>query len=207
VVGSPVGSRLVDLCGTGDSAMKVQPNCHEKLLLFNNTHSKSFQLTFDGHREKAETTVIVRKGDARCARPIDGVGALLPPPSDQTQTACVNYCSNPNPHQQRKDTEIFRFKGCQLTFKYADDGSVSDFQVCTLNSDGNCTETPLLSTNAFQAPATCKADSDTIDHLDLLGNIIGENNTKGAFGDGWLNTGDNSCATRLIGGRYYTVCY
>ena len=87
VVGSPVGSRLIDLCVNGDSAMRAQPNCHEKLLLFNNAHSKSFQLKFDGHRGKAETTVIVKKGE---------YGAAMFTSSDHVVSPCPYVRASPS---------------------------------------------------------------------------------------------------------------
>lgn len=196
VVKTSPGARSVDLCSKGDPAVKAAPNCHEKLVRFNSA-SGPFWIEVKGPHQKATTTAIVKKGNAVCASAIDGIGSSPAPPQ---QTACVNNCGSFDPHQQRRATETFTFKGCRMTFRYNDDGSVPEeggFSSCTLDESGQyCTE----------SSETCQAKQGSIDELNLYGGPD-EGNTKGAFGDGWLNTGENSCATRLIGGRYYTTCY
>lgn len=203
VVTTSPGAQVVDLCRSGDAAMKVAPNCHERLLRFDRAKGP-FWVQVKGQHEKAPTTAVIKKGYQQCGKEIDGIGFTPAPPQ---QTACVNNCGNFDPHQQRKSVETFRFKGCQLTFSYGDDGSVEDFQTCTLDESGKfCVDSLRINSSVDTAPGVCQARTGLIGELNLYGGPT-ENNTKGAFGDGWLNTGDNSCATRLIGGRYYTVCY
>jgi hypothetical protein len=193
VVSTAPGAKLVDLCGNGESAIKVLANCHERLLLFN-VGKGPFWLQVKGRHQKALTTVVVKKGYAQCASLIDGIGSVEVP----EETACVNSCGNLNAHQQRKSVETFKFKGCQMSFTYGSDGSVQGFDACTLDESGSyCIEGPS---------DVCRIKTGNIGELDLIGGIT-EGNTEGAFGDGWINTGQNSCATRLVAGRYYTVCY
>jgi hypothetical protein len=179
-------------CGKGDNVLGLGSYllCHERLLRFDNRAAKSveFRLKVAGRREAIITTVTLRKGTTQCAFPIAGIGLEPPTPP----AACVNSCGNFDPHQSVLKTEIYRFESCMMEFHRSADGSVAE--------DGG-----FLTYPAPDAPqgTVCTPQEGPISDI-VVSHVL---DNQGAFGDGWLNTGSNSCSTRMIGGRYYTTCW
>lgn len=172
-------------CG-GESTLGIPANvvCHERIVRFNNQQTKgtTFSLSVVGRRKPLETSVIVKKGNSQGACAIEGFGI-----EDTTSGLCVHQCGNFDEHQSVVKTEIFKFKGCEVRFDFdTTSGVVLDFQVVS----GPCTSFEGL-----------------VSALTISGPGIDPDSQLISFGDGWVGSGDDSCTTRLISGKYYTVCY
>ena len=181
-------------CGKGDSVLGLGSNllCHERLIRFDNRAAKAvtFTLKVQGKRLPIITTVATRKGSSQCANPIVGIGLEAPPAPE----SCVSSCGNFDPNQSVRKVETFKFKDCEATFEFdTASGAVTNF----------------FAAAAAGAPVgtECNATQGPISNIFLSNPDIPEGNNNGVFGDGWLNSGNNSCSTRLVGGRYYTTCY
>lgn len=104
-----------------------------------------------------------------------------------------------NPFQQTQKTETVNFKGCAVTFTY---DVISGAVINAVQ------EPPPLSTKpacvGTQNDGTCCAFNGGEDvsllELTLNGHSLG----TGQFGQGYVSSGQNSCTTRVIGGRVYT---
>jgi hypothetical protein len=177
-------------CG-GDSVIGVAAGavCHERIARFNNqaTKATTFTLTVNGRRKPLTTSVVVKKGSNQGACPIVGFGLLDTTGGD----ACVSSCGNFSPNQSVRKVETFKFKNCEVTFEFdLTTGQVEAFNAVAIMGSG----------------ATCSRLEGSVDELFVGGGIITGLNEEVTFGDGWINSGQNSCTTRLVGGRYYTVC-
>jgi hypothetical protein len=190
------GSASTATCGTNDSVMGLGANllCHEKLIHWNNqaTKASSFTLRVAGKRKAALTSVAMRKGNSQGTCTMTGIGG-----EETTASAtCVNSCGNFDPHQSVRKTEIFKFENCEMTFEFdTTTGAVTYFDAQPIAGSG----------------ASCEKKEGPIGDLLVNGGLILSNDPLGndvvRFGDGWINSGSNSCSTRLIGGWYYTTCW
>ena len=185
-VPTPSGSyNISTLCG-GDSTFGIGSGaiCHERIVRFNNQQTKGseFTLTVAGRRRPIETSVIVKKGNSQGACAIEGFGL-----EDTTSGLCVHQCGNFDEHQSIVKTEIFKFKGCEVRFDFdTTTGVVLDFQVVS---------------------GPCTATVGSVGDLTISGPGIDADSQLISFGDGWVGSGNDSCTTRLVSGKYYTVCY
>jgi len=187
------GSSVVTAPCGGDSVIGIDPNalCHESIVRFNNQQSKvtTFTVTVVGKRLPITTSVVVRKGNSQGSCRIVGFGL-----EDTTTTGdCVHQCGAFDPNQSIRKIETFKFKGCEVSFEFdTATGDVTDFSVAPVPGSG----------------AVCTPKQGLISELLLNGGIIspGDPNENVTFGDGWISSGNDSCTTRLISGRYYTVC-
>jgi hypothetical protein len=162
--------------------------CHERIARFNNqaTKANTFTLTVNGRRNPLATSVVVKKGNSQGACRIVGFGLLDTTGGD----ACVSSCGNFNPSQSVRKIETFKFKGCEVTFEFdLTTGEVKAFDA-----------QPVLT------GVSCNKLEGSVSELLVNGGIISGTDEEVTFGDGWINSGNNSCTTRLVGGRYYTVC-
>jgi hypothetical protein len=176
-------------CG-GDSVIGVAAGavCHERIGRFNNqsTKANSFTLTVNGRRKPLATSVVVRKGNIQGACRIAGFGLLDTTGGD----ACVSSCGNFSPNQSVRKVETFKFKNCEVTFEF----DLNTGQVLAFDAQPVATGT------------SCNKLEGSVSDLFVAGGIITGTDEEVTFGDGWINSGQNSCTTRLVGGRYYTVC-
>ena len=185
---------ITTACGKGDYVLGLGSNllCHERLIRFDNRAAKAvtFTLKVEGKRKPIITTVVARKGSSQCANPIVGIGLEEPPAPD----SCVSSCGSFAPNQSVRKVETFKFKDCEATFEFdTATGAVTNFFATAVSGAPVGTE--------------CNASQGPIGDIFVSNPNIPEGNNNGVFGDGWLNSGNNSCSTRLIGGRYYTTCY
>jgi hypothetical protein len=185
---------ITTACGKGDSVLGLGSSllCHERLIRFDNRSAKAvtFTLKVQGKRKPIITTVVARKGTTQCANPIVGIGLEEPP----APASCVNSCGSFDPKQSVRKSEKFQFESCIMEFNYAADGSVA------LEGGFVAYPAPGAPIGTVCTPKTGLIGEIFVSH-------VPETENKGMFGDGWLNTGDNSCSTRMIGGSYYTVCW
>jgi hypothetical protein len=176
-------------CG-GDSVIGIASNavCHERIVRFNNQANKSttFTLSVSGKRLPITTSVVVRKGNNQGACRIVGFGL-----EDTSAVGdCVHQCGDFDGHQAVRTVETFKFKGCEVAFDFDPiTGEVTQFDLVSQEPGVACYLTGPNPINEL-----------TIDGVPLFGN----NGVK--FGDGWISSGEGSCSTRLIAGRYCTVC-
>lgn len=192
---APLGGSLTQTapCG-GESVIGVGANavCHETIARFNNQSTKaaSFTLQVNGRRKPITTSVVVKKGNSQGGCRIVGFGL-----EDALSggDACVSSCGNFNANQSVRKVETFKFKNCEVTFAFdLTTGSVEEFSADPVVGSG----------------ASCTPKEGPISELLVNGGIIspGDPNEEVTFGDGWINSGQDSCTTRLVGGRYYSVC-
>jgi hypothetical protein len=125
--------------------------------------------------------VQVRKGGHVGGCQILGLGPE--PTAPPVPASCVPSCGGFDENQSIRKVETFKFKGCEVTFEFdLATGAVLEFDVTGIG---------------------CTPFEGDVSELQILGPNFQE---FGTFGDGWISSGENSCTTRLIGGRYYTVC-
>lgn len=178
----------------GDAVIGVGSNavCHERIVRFNNqsTKASAFSLSVDGRRKPIATSVVVKKGSSQAACRIVGFGLEDSAGGD----ACVSSCGSFNVNQTVTTAEIFKFKGCEVKFTFnLMTGQVTNFSlVADTTPGGSCTIN-----GATGGPVT---------DLFVSGGPLGGTDTDVTFGDGWISSGENSCSTRFVGGRYYSVC-
>ena len=185
----PSNATQTALCG-GDSVLGIGSDavCHERIVRFNNQKDKttSFTLSVSGRRQPITTSVVVKKGNSQGACRIVGFGLE----DVSTAASCVHQCGAFDPNQAVRTVETFKFKGCEVAFDFDPiTGEVADFYLVSQAPGVTCDLTGPSPVGELM-----------IDGLPLFGN----NGVK--FGDGWISSGANSCATRLIAGRYCTIC-
>jgi hypothetical protein len=174
-------------CG-GDSVIGVAAGavCHERIARFNNQSTKGsrFTLTVNGRRKPLTTSVVVKKGSNQGACRIVGFGLLDTTGGD----ACVSSCGNFNVNQTVRKIESFKFKDCEVSFEF----------------DPN---TGAIVPNGFTLVAgNCALSEGPSGALTISGPGIFSDSEQVTFGDGFVSSGGDSCTTRIIGGKYYTVC-
>ncbi len=185
-----------DPCTTGDGALGLGGDllCHDRLIHINNqgvkSGAESFELEVPGKRLPITTTFVVKQGrSSQVACPIVGIGL-----EDTTATGnCVHQCGAFDPNQSVRTVETFKFKGCEITFEFdPTTGELFTFDAQPIAGSG----------------ANCTKKMGLISELFINGGLINpeDPNASMTFGDGWISSGNDSCATRLIAGRYCTVC-
>jgi hypothetical protein len=183
----PGGIQVYPPC-SGDPVTGLgQFACQEMAVKVNpDPYKKAFPLVVRGG-SPITTTIATKKGKkpvGYCS--IIGLGVQPPPPPDGS---CVPSCGGFHPFQELKKFETIVFKGCAVTFEYdLTDGHVVSAVLDEENSKPGCTF-----------------------HEDVVENILvtipgveGVENSLVRFGDGYWSHSNNSCTTRIIGGKTYT---
>jgi hypothetical protein len=188
------GSSVVAAPCAGDSVIGVGTDtvCHERIVRFNNQQTKAsnFTVSVSGNKQPITTSVVVRKGNSQGSCRIVGIGLE----NVAVSGSCVQSCGNFNPNQTIRKVETFKFKGCEIQFTFnLSTGEVTNYALIADTSPGHS----CAINGATGGPAS---------DLSVMGGPISGLDTPVTFGDGWLSSGSNSCSTRLISGRYYTVC-
>jgi hypothetical protein len=194
LLGGASGFQLYGPCAGDPLTGLGKLACHEQAVRVNPAPTYTqFVVSMTGKHGLANTSMVVRdtrKSISACVVP--GLGPL------ETQTtgdACVNNCGGFHPYQSVRKIETFKFKGCEIEFEFdTTTGQVIGFDLIEENSN----------------PA-CKIETGSTEQLLIsstsnLTQLFGPN-ALAQWGDGWISSGDNSCTTRLVSGRYYTVCY
>lgn len=154
---------------------------HERAVKVKVNTDGTFWVLVKGNKQPLPTSIVQKRGYCPIkSTQILGLGLDLP-------EGCVSSCGNFAPTQTLTKTEIVKFKECEVEFtRSVVTGAVTGFSK-TANSD------PACSVKEGSVSDLEVKDGDT-----SLGNV--------SFGDGFVSSGEESCNTRFIGGRYYTVC-
>ena len=152
--------------------------CHEQAIRTIPDESGKFKITLDGQRRPSPTSVAIRsEGFEACE--ILGIGLE----------------NSPNPEQTTQTTETVDFKGCVVEFtRDAATGEVVRARL-TPDSPARC-ESPFLGKGGILNPQPVTELEIRLKDGPSLG--------KGKYGDGYISTGEESCTTRVVGGRVYT---
>jgi len=130
------------------------------------------------------TMIAVKKG--RKPAGLCQIKGLTTAPADDT--ACVPSCGRFHPFQALKQFETIVFKGCAVKFEY----DLTTGEVVNAELDPDNSPSP-----------TCNLTISDVGDLELslpgLGSL-----GHGKFGDGYISSNDNSCTSKVIGGRLYT---
>jgi hypothetical protein len=165
--------------------------CHEQAARLNAEAGKAntFKIILNGQREAIGSSVVVKKGKTTDSCKIVGLGLEV---VVNTNVACVSSCGNFDPHQTIKKLETIKFKGCAATFEY----DLTTGEVVNAFADH---------THDDQGVTCSDMTTDNVDQLTVsLANTPIGGSGIGRFGDGFISTGNDSCTTRVIGGKVYT---
>jgi len=169
----------------GDPVTDLGENsCHEQAAKFNpNSSANTFAIGLAGERKPGPTTVATRKGLLRLGQcTILGIGLEgVASPDQTTQT-----------------TENINFKGCVVQFtRDPATGEVVKAQLLTdFGDSGIACESPTLNIGDKTI------DPKPVGEIEVF--VAGKDLGPGKFGDGFVSTGNDSCTTRVIGGKVYT---
>lgn len=162
----------------GDSKTGLGKNsCHEKAVkptVLTVGTEKRFWVVVEGLKEPIDTTVAGKKSGKVQCSKVAGLG-LDSPSAPVTESLKHGDCS-------------VEFTLNSLT------GTVISARLTQESIDLGCSS-PSLGLDGLINPA---------DVADLQINLGGLNLGNANFGDGYLNSGENSCTTRVVGGRVYT---
>jgi hypothetical protein len=182
------GKGVVDVVPRGPDTLVADPcdgvdgfgedACHQQAIRTLPDEDRTFKIIVAGERSPGPSSVGVdSEGVEACE--ILGIGV------ENTR----------NPDQVTQTTETVDFKGCMVEFtRDATTGEVMRARL-TEDSPEDCTS-PFLDEGRILRPQPV-ADLE----IRLRG---GPTLGKGKFGDGYISTGDESCTTRVIGGKLYT---
>lgn len=146
--------------------------------------NSSFEVVVDGRRQGIKSSVALR-ANYRDRRDNDAGSSEV--------EACgiigLSYVPLADPKAATSTTEFLTFEGCTMALvKSATTGEVLDAFIDTEKSTPGCT-----------------LDINKLSDLRLtIAGVPVEGPVN--FGEGQISTGLNSCSTRLIGGKLYTVC-
>ncbi len=157
-------------------------SCHERALKVNpNALTGVFWLVVQKQKAGILQSIVAKKGSCSKSFAVPGLGYDV------------------NPFVAAQKVETVNFKGCAVTFRY--DVMSGAVLSATL-------EAPPVSTKPAcgvgQNDNTCCAfnGGDDVSNLELT--LNGQSLGAGVFGDGYVSSGQNSCTTRVIGGRVYS---
>ena len=157
---------------------------HERAVKVKVNTDGTFWVLVKGNKQPLPTSIVQKRG-LFCpikSTQILGLGLDLP-------EGCVSSCGNFAPSQTLTKTEIVKFKECEVEF------TRSLVTGAVIGSEG----TDLLS-------GDCVLRTGSVGELTVSGAGLPTGDNKVSFGDGFVSSGEESCNTRFIGGRYYTVC-
>lgn len=182
-VSTATGNQVYGACSGDPLTYLGKYSCHEKAVKINpNGQTSAFWVVAkgtvanSGQRQPILTSIAAKKGSCIKSTAIQGLG-LDGPGGDAFQTSTK--------------TETKVFKGCAVTFELNAAGDVI-----------NAFNDPTQSNPTPGHPCSELIVSDAQDltlTLDGVGDL-----GLGRFGDGYFSSGDNSCTTRIVGGRLYT---
>jgi hypothetical protein len=182
------GKGVVDVVPHGETTVIADPcvgvdrfgqgACHQQAIRTFPDAGRRFKIIVAGERRPGPSSVGVRsEGIEACE--ILGIGL------ENTR----------NPDQATQTTETVDFKGCVVEFtRDATTGEVVRARL-TEDSPDDCTS-PFLDEGRILRP-------QPVEDLEIKlkdGPTLG----RGKFGDGYISTGNDSCTTRVIGGKVYT---
>jgi hypothetical protein len=157
-------------------------SCHEQAAKFNpNSNAKTFTIGLAGERKPGPTTVATRKGLLKLG---------------QCTILGIGLDGVASPDQTTQSAETINFKGCLVRFTR--DPATNDVvraQLLTPTGDsGKECQSPTLNGAII--------DPRPVGDIEVF---LGDSTLgPGKFGDGYISTGDESCTTRVIGGKVYT---
>jgi hypothetical protein len=162
-------------------------SCHEEAVKVNPNAAAAgeFWLVVEGQKAAVLQAIALKKGTCTKSLAIAGLGFDV------------------NPFQATQKVETVNFKGCAVDF-------VHDVLTgAVLSAELNVGEStkPVCSGAGPFAPGSCCSEviSSDVANLTLNLNVPGVGDLGiGQFGDGYISSGQNSCTTRVIGGRVYT---
>jgi hypothetical protein len=175
----PGGTSIQPAC-KGDSKTRLGKNsCHEKAVkpvVFTVGSDRFFWVLVNGTKDPIDTTVAGKSGSKVYCSKLPGLGLDTP-----AVAAPV--------------TETLTHDACSVEFTLSSvTGAVVSAKLTQESLDIGCSSPSLGDGGAINA----KAVEDL--EITLEGTSLG----TGAFGNGYFQSGTNSCTTRIIGGRVYT---
>ena len=169
------GNQVYAACAGDPMTGLGKYSCHEKAVKVNpDSYTHRFWVVVDGSKAPVETSIVAKKGRSSKSFLIEGLGLPI------------------NPFQALQKTETIVFKGCAVTFVF--DALTGGVLSATNDPDKS------------DPTATCSdVIVSTVDKLSLTLDVPGVGPLGlGKFGDGYISTGENSCTTRVVGGKVYT---
>jgi hypothetical protein len=173
----------------GDSSTNLGKNsCHEIAVRINpNASTWSFWVVVPGRKQSVPTSIAVKTGACTKAYLVPGLG----------------FDTNAFALAQKKET--INFKGCAYDFAYdslTNDVVSTDFNedqstkpLCGLSDPPGSCCSQLISTTIDKLKLMLDADVCEVPPCDL---------GLPKFGDGYVSSGEDSCTTRVIGGKLYS---
>ena len=176
------GGHVYPACAGDPTTDLGARSCHEQAISFScGSVTTELWIVVQGRKAAVLQSVAVKRNSCIKSFAVAGLGVDV------------------NPFQQTQKNETVNFKGCAVTFTYdVNTGLV-------LNA---VLEPPPLSTKpvcaAGQNDGSCCAfnGGEDVSHLELT--LNGQPLGTSQFGQGYVSSGQNSCTTRVIGGRVYT---
>jgi len=158
--------------------------CHERAVRLNKNRSVNQynRLVVEGAVETIPTSVALKAGRTIEACRIAGLGRDTAVPE-----TCVPTCGGFDPKQTILRTEVLQFEDCSVEFKY-------DLGTGALVS-------ATLTPESVAAGCDFDIHDVPVGTLELL--VGGTSLGMGAYGDGYLSLGSDSCTCRIYGGRVY----
>jgi hypothetical protein len=180
---APASGVCVSAPCVGDTPTSLGKNsCHELAVRVNpNASTSSFWVIVAGRKAAIQTSIAVKSGNCVKAYAVPGLGL------------------DTNPFQAVQKKETVNFKGCSVDFVY--DAVTGAVVSASLAPPPASTKPPCP---LGQNDGTCCAfnGGDDVSGLRLI--LNDRDLGAGQFGDGYISSGENSCTTRVIGGRVYT---
>jgi hypothetical protein len=153
-------------------------SCHEQAVRTSPDDFGKFRITLEGVRRASPTSVAIS---------ID--------PLQACEILGIGLETSRNPDETTLTTETVDFKGCVVEFtRDADTAEVVRARLTT-DSPAACTS-PFLGAGRTLIPQPVTELEVKLEDGTSLG--------FGKFGDGYISTGEESCTTRVIGGKVYT---
>jgi hypothetical protein len=183
VVVSVPGNQFYAACAGDPVTGLGAQSCHERAVKVNpDAYTGEFWLVVEKSKGAVLESIVAKKGS--CVKPFAIAG--------------LGYDVNPFAATQK--TETVNFKGCAVTFVR----DILTGAVLSAALDPDQSTLPLChSTNA--SPCCSDVIISDVDKLSLSLNVPGVGDLgTGQIGDGYISSGENSCTTRVIGGRVYT---
>lgn len=156
-----------------------EDSCHEKAVSVNRLLLPGrFWVVVDGQKSPIETSIVLKKGWCSQSFAVQGLGL-----------------EGPNPFRLARRTETVNFKGCEVLFEIdPETDEVVSARLTPESLKAGC-ESPSQTSDGVIEPMSADAAELSVN---------GQSYGFGKWGDGYFSTGENSCTTRIIGGRLYS---
>ena len=156
---------------------------HEQAVKVKLNADGTFWVLVKGNKQPLPTAIAVKRGSYCPIKSYNVLGLGLDLPE-----GCVSSCGNFAPSQALVSREVTKFKECEVFFdKNLTNGTISAFD-----------KTDPLS--------PCQVFEGSVKDLSIQGLGLPPGADKVSFGDGVVSSGEESCNTRFVAGRFYTVC-